>query len=162
MSKSDFHQCCFLSRTHRYIFECLLENKDRSQALCPHLFPMNQSAHLGATFIASKREHFMHVAHKAEFFCYGQDHRIYLDLPHIFAALLESIDRNELSYLKDVELLPGFNLSSVIGPQDLKIEFINKNNETSFLLIQPIFSSDPLGRGFFSSRINTMDLRFSH
>ena len=153
--------CCFLSRTHRYIFECLLNNKERSQALCGHLFAMPQTAHLGANFIASKRENYVHVPYQAQYFTLGDEQKVFVNLNEIFANLMKSIEENQCDFLQDVEPAPGFTLSPIIGPQDCKIEFMSKkHNQASILLIQPLFNADPLGRGFFPHEIHPWTLDF--
>ena len=160
MNSTNQIECCFLSRTHRYIFECLLDNKERSQALCRHLFPMPHNAHLGANFIASPRETYKHVPYLAQYFITNENKYIFVDLHEIFKDLIQNILLDRCDFLQEVDTTPTFTLSSIISPEDCKIEFIDKEGQSSILVIQPIFHSDSTGRGFYPNEINPWTLDF--
>lgn len=160
MNNSDKMECCFLSRTHRYIFECLLDNKERSQALCRHLFPMPHNAHLGANFIACKREQYKHVPYLAQYFVTNESQYIFIDLHDIFKKIIDNILSDKCSFMQEVDTTPIFTLSSIISPEDCKIEFLDQEGQCHILVVQPIFHCDNLGRGFYPNEINPWTLDF--
>lgn len=121
---------------------------------------MPHNAHLGANFIARKREHFNHVPYLAEYFISSDENKIFLDLHVVFRNILNAVAKNDCDFIQNVEPSPSYTLSPIISPEDCKIEFIDANNQAHIMVVQPIFHADPLGRGFYPNEINPWTLDF--
>lgn len=159
MSKQAI-QCCFLNRKHRYIFECLLENQERTSALCRHLFPMTQTALLGSHFFAEKRDRYEQVPYLAKYFLSKDQKKVFVDLHVVFKKLLQKVLLGNCPGVSDVRLLPHFQLSPIIGPQDCKVEFINHLGQSTMMIVQPVFHTNEKGQGVFPQENSPWALDF--